>query len=522
MYEIMSGASPTTPPLLHGRYRILARLGEGRLAIVYRATDERLKRNVLVHLLRAEFVQQPNLRQRFEEEAQRGAQRSHPGLLEVYDSGDVSGRPYMVTENIDGQPLAEAGPLNVGEALSSVRTIVSAVALAQEQGGPRPPISSRNVWLLAGGRTVLLENWNTTPGDLKYELAPYRAPELARGAPPSPATSVYALGVLAWEAFVGRRPFTNLSPEAVLQEQLQRELPPISQARPALFSPELDRIVAQAAAADPNLRYATPTDFGRALDHYVDATSAQTGRLVGLPIAAPVPAPPQQRSLRMPLSRGQAQPASNTTTLPTSVPPAPKGSRARAAATIAPPPPPPVLQEPPPQARPISARAPAPAYDQRDIDKQIKHEVRREVRRQGCRRALIKRSLQLVMVFLLLYGAWLGIQYAVDYARGQVQQINIGQWLSRQLPDVNDFIPDWLQDPGSVIAEYRLTQPTNLRAGPGTTAEIVQQLEAGTTVRAAGVPENDPNNDPYLWTRVILNDGTTGYIADLTDRSERQ
>src|SRR5687767_12155564 len=125
----MSAASPTTPPLLHGRYRILARLGESRLATVYHAEDQRLKRTVLVHLLRAELVQQANLRRRFEEEAQRGAQRSHPGLLDVYDTGDVAGRPYMVTEDIAGRSLAEAGVISASEALSTVRTIVSAVAL---------------------------------------------------------------------------------------------------------------------------------------------------------------------------------------------------------------------------------------------------------------------------------------------------------------------------------------------------------------------------------------------------------
>jgi serine/threonine protein kinase len=510
-YLIMSAASPTTPPLLHGRYRILTRLGEGRLATVYRAEDQRLKRTVLVHLLRAELVQQPNLRRRFEEEAQRGAQRSHPGLLEVYDSGEVGGRPYMVTEDIAGRPLAEAGPLSPSEALSALRTIVSAVAMAQTQGVPHPPVSSRNVWLLTGGRVVLLENWDITPAEITRDLAPYRAPERARGAPPSPATSVYALGVLAWEAFVGRRPFTGATAEAIAQQQAQGELPPVSQERPALFSPELDRIVAQAVAADPSMRYTAPTDFGRALDHYNDAVSAQTGRLAARPysgISAAVPAQPEPSTVRQRRSSRLSRASQPSQTQP--------------APAIAPPPPPPVIQSaPPPQTRTVAPKA---VYDQRGMQQQIRREVKREVRRQGCQRALIKRSIQLLVVFALLYGSWLGIQFAVDYASGQVQQLNPSEWISSRLPDIDDFIPDWLRDPGSLVATYRVAQPVNLRSQPNATDDtLVAVLEEGTLLQQIGPAQSDATGQPYNWIQVIvIPDGQRGWVADLPGRIERQ
>lgn len=502
----MSAASPTNSPLLHNRYRILTRLGEGRLATVYHAEDERLRRKVLVHLLRTELVTQENLRRRFEEEAQRGAQRSHPGLLEVYDSGDVGGRPYMVTEDIAGRSLAEAGRLTPSEALSAVRTVVSAVALSQSQGLPHPPISSRNVWLLAGGRTVLLENWTIPPNEMTRDLAPYRAPERSQGGPPTPATSVYALGVLAWEAFVGHRPFDTPTVDPA------GEIPPISAARPSLFSPELDRIVAQAVASDPGLRYTTPTDFARALDHYADASTAQTGRLATLPrgataaqstIAVMQPVHPEPAAERP--KRGLRR---NRTT---SVAPA-----------IAPPPPPPMLPEPPASRTVV---APAPQYDQRGMDKQIKREVKREVRRQSCQRALVKRSAQLLFVFLLLYGSYLGIGYAYDYATGQLAQIRPTEWLTRQLPDPADFIPSWLRNPGEITATYRVTRPARLRNAPGATddATIVRVLEAGALVQQIGPAEPDPNGQPYTWMRVVvLDDATQGWIANLEGLLEKQ
>lgn len=503
----MSAASPTTPPLLHGRYRILARLGESRLATVYHAEDQRLKRTVIVHLLRTELVQQANLRSRFQEEAQRGAQRSHPGLLDVYDTGDVGGRPYMVTEDIAGRSLAEAGIISTSEALSTVRTIVSAVAMAQTQGVPHPPISSSNVWLLTGGRTVLVENWKLPSSQITLDLAPYRAPERLAGGPPSATTTVYALGILAWEAFVGRRPFSGATPEAIAQQQQQGDLPPVSQARPVLFSPELDRIIAQAAASDPGMRYPSPIDFGRALDHYGDAASAQTGRLAASPYAwnDPTTVNEQRPSrLRMPGRRTQ------TATAP----------------AVAPPPPPPVITAPPQQTRTVARPAARPPQvDQRALDKQIQKQVRREVRRQGCQRALLKRAAQLIFVFLLLYGGFLGVRYAADYATGRIQQINVGEWISGQLPDPNELIPDWVSDPGSVVTSYRIVQRTNMRQNPGATDDNppIRVLEPGARVQQIGIPQADPQGGPYEWIPVItLDNPARGWIADLGNNLESQ
>ena len=497
--SLMSAASPTNSPLLHQRYRIHTRLGEGRLATVYRAEDERLKRMVLVHILRLELAQQESLRRRFEEEAQHGAQRSHPGLLEVYDSGEVSGRPYMVTEDVMGKPLAEQGRLAANEALALIRTIVSAVALAQTQGVPYPPVTSQNVWLLGSGRTVLVENWNMPPQNAPLDLAPYRAPERVAGAPPSEATSVYALGILAWEAFVGRRPFDGATPAEIAEQQRQGELPPISQARPTLFSPELDRIVAQAVASDPGMRYPSPVDFGRALDHYAAAVGAQTGRLASLPVSQPEPETIKQR-------RPFARRAPNTAAAP----------------AIPPPPPPVIVQEPPRQTRTIAHAAP---LDQRALDKQVQRSVRKELRRQGCQRTLVKRSLQLLFVFLLLYGMYLGVRYTVDYVTGRIQQIDPGQWLSQQLPDLSDIVPSWVSTPNDLTATYRITQPINLRSEPGaiTPETIVQVLEPGVRVQQLGPPQADPQGGQYQWIRVVvLPNGTQGWVALIGDRLERQ
>src|SRR6185503_3333599 len=155
----MTQSPPISTPLLHGRYRIEEQLGAGRLAAVYRAYDERLQRQVLVHMLRKELIGQEPLRQRFIEEAHISARRSHQSLLEIYDSGEVAGRPYMITEYVAGRTLREIGALTVEEALLYFRQVVGAVAACQAAGVPHPSISSNNIIVVEDGHVELLESW---------------------------------------------------------------------------------------------------------------------------------------------------------------------------------------------------------------------------------------------------------------------------------------------------------------------------------------------------------------------------
>jgi hypothetical protein len=478
-------------------------LGQSRLAVVYRAEDERLKRSVLVHLLREELLQQTPLRQRFLDEAQYAAQRSHQALLDVYDSGEVAGRPYMVTEDVAGRPLVETLPLRLPEALGVMRSIASAVALAQSNGSPHPPVSSRNIWLLDGGRTVLLENWLLAPSEAALDLAHYRAPERAQGSPPSPATTVYALGILSWEILVGRRPFVGATADLIAAEQLREALPSLLAINPHLFVPGLDRVIMGAAAADAQSRYATPQDFSRALDLYVDQATAQTGRLSILPQPRPTQGTGRFRMLR----RGDTAPT----------------------VAVQPPPPPPVLRAPAHMPRKKVAppmMAPGTAAGTPVTDQGLKQTVRRELRRRGCQRAIVKRSMQIVLILALLYAALLGVDYAATRAR----QLDPGGWIASRLPDLPALgLPDlgWLErlpDLRSLLgrtgaSRLVITKPVNLRSTPTIGGELVRTLDEGTVVQRIGEPEPDLQGGPLNWLRVVVvADGTEGWIADQPDR----
>ena len=187
--SLVTHMTPVSIPLLHGRYRIEEQLGAGRLAVVYRAYDQRLQRQVLVHMLRKELLSQEALRQRFIQESHSNARRSHQSLLEIFDSGEIAGRPYMITEYVTGRTLRELGALSLDEALLYFRQLVGAVAVAQAAGVPHPPITAINVILVEDGHVELLENWRT-PAACATATAPtscrkYRSASSSDSAPSS-------------------------------------------------------------------------------------------------------------------------------------------------------------------------------------------------------------------------------------------------------------------------------------------------------------------------------------------------
>lgn len=493
--------SASAPTLLHNRYRILARLGQSRLAAVYRAYDERLQRPVLVHLLRPELVNQATLVERFLHEAQRGAQRSHPGLLEVFDSGDVDGRPYLITEDVTGRPLSDALPLPAAEAIEVLRTVISAVALAQSQGAPYPPVSSHNVWLLEGGRAVLLENWLLSPQETALDLAHYRAPERKQGAPLSAATVVYALGILSWETCTGCRPFSGVTADEIAEEQVRQPLPSLMDACPWLFTPGLDRVIACAAATDLSERYPAPSDFGRAIDLYLDQTMAHTGRLPQLP---------------------KPQPAAGSTSI--------FRRRSKTGSHVVPPPAP-VLRQAPSLPRKRTSRPIQIVQAPQQIgSKELKHTGRWAMQRKGCQRALVRRSLQIVLIIVVLYAAIIGLDHAAAYVTGRVTQLHPGAWIAARLPHLPSLpqlgsLGSWRDIFGGLTAQQTLIvmQPLNMRTAPTVQGELLRELPSGTVLRRVDGPVDGDDASGLRWLKVVVvADGTEGWVADLPDRISQQ
>jgi serine/threonine protein kinase len=283
----MTRTTPTAPPILHDRYRIEEQLGTSRLAAVYRAYDQRLQRTVLVHMLRKELVNQEPLRQRFVQEAYDGAHRSHQSLLEVFDSGEIAGRPYMITEYVTGRTLRELGALSLEEALLYFRQVVGAVAVCQIAGVPHPPISSNNIILVEDGHVELVESWQTPQSEVALDLAAYRAPERTEGGPATAASAVYSLGLLLFEMLTGRRAIGGDDPRTVAQAHLTARIAALSEVRPLLYIRSLEQLLQRTTARRPEQRPPDAAALGQALDDLRRDISRDTQRLQTPPVRPP-------------------------------------------------------------------------------------------------------------------------------------------------------------------------------------------------------------------------------------------
>ncbi|NOK57443.1 MAG: protein kinase [Chloroflexi bacterium AL-W] len=283
----MTDTTPTAPLILHNRYHIKEKLGTGRLAVVYRAEDERLQRSVLFHILRKDLLKQAPLRQRFVQEAHDRARCSHQSLLEIYDSGEISGRPYMITEFVTGHTLRELGALSLDEALLYFRQIVGAVAACQTAGVPHPPVSSNNIMVVAEGHVELLENWQTSQADVILDTARYRAPEHAQGQRSTQTSTVYALGLLLFELLTGQRAVEGTDPKQVAQAHVTAHIPSLSDIRRTLYLPSLEKLLQQATARNPQERIPDATALAQELDTMRRTIGSDTKRLPTPPVRPP-------------------------------------------------------------------------------------------------------------------------------------------------------------------------------------------------------------------------------------------
>jgi hypothetical protein len=465
----------TATPLIFGRYRIIEELGEGRLATVYRATDERLRRTVLLHLLRKELSDREQLHRRFMEIAHATAQCSHPALLEVFDSGTANDRPYMITEDVTGRPLRALGVLTPEQALLYMRQITNAVALCEERKQPHPPISSSNIVVAEEGRVKLVEGWFIPPDEIPLDVAHYRAPERTEGQPASAASTVYSLGMLFYELITGTRPVTGSDPWAISQAHLTARIPPIAQVRPLLYLPALERLIGRAIARDPARRIATAAALSEALDKLWRELTGDTQRL---------PVPPAPR---------RPQPQRTPEAAPLPIAPAP-----------APAPAPPLARPPepayaPPQ--PVAPAQPAAPRKRRRRDqgpRPLDTTTLRQKAWQHGLRGWIAISLLLLVVAFVSYA---GATYVVD----RVFAIDIGFG-----------IPDWLPgtDPGEVYVVSDATA-LNIRDQPGlTNSNVITALPNGTRVRKLEGPVMQ-DNVPWVRVRAEVEDQTIeGWVSE--------
>ena len=252
--------------LLGNRYRILELIGEGGMALVYKAECTLLQRTVAVKVLRPQYSSDKEFVTRFRREAQAAASLSHPNVVNIYDVGEDEGVHYIVMELIERDNLKSLirreAPLPVNQALRIALQICEALRHAHDHNIIHRDIKPHNILLTADGRVKVtdfgiaraISAGGFTQTGVVMGSVQYFSPEQAKGLPVGPQSDLYALGCVLYEMLAGEVPFTGESPIAIALKHIQEKSVPVEKLRPGL-PPGVVRIVEKALAKDLGERY---------------------------------------------------------------------------------------------------------------------------------------------------------------------------------------------------------------------------------------------------------------------------
>lgn len=284
-----------------GNYRVISRLGEGGMGTVYRATDTMLDRDVALKVLRPELARQAALVDRFRAEAVALARLRHEHIAALYGLDRQGDELVMVMEFVSGETLearlARLGPMNWQEAVPIMRGVLAALGHAHVRGVVHRDIKPANVMVDSDGTVKVMdfgiarlmgENRQTRAG-VAIGTPSYMAPEQLRGEDVDGRTDLYSAGALLFELLTGRVAFEADSDYSLMMQQLNEPPKPPSTLTPGVPR-ALDAAVSRAMAKLPAQRFASATDFSRALDAITpDAFSVEPIRDAAAAVVAKAP-----------------------------------------------------------------------------------------------------------------------------------------------------------------------------------------------------------------------------------------
>ncbi len=265
------------PTLLNDRYQLQETLGTGGMAVVYKAKDLMLERNVGVKVLREDFSKDPAFRERFRQEARSAANLSHPNIVTVHDFGLDQGHLFIVMEYMSGTDLKtltkQKERFTVPETLELMIQACGGIGYAHRAGLVHCDVKPHNLLVTHEGRLKVTDfgiarALSTISPDERNEVVwgspHYFSPEQAAGRPPSPASDVYSLGIILYEMLTGRLPF--IASDSTELARMHREDKPVAPRyyNPAI-PPNLEEIILKVLSKEPSGRYRTADQLGRLL-----------------------------------------------------------------------------------------------------------------------------------------------------------------------------------------------------------------------------------------------------------------
>lgn len=275
-----------------GRYHIIEQLGEGGMAIVYKAYDTRLETDVAVKVIRTENLAPAILENalvRFEREAKALAKLTHSNIVKVQDYGQFEEMPWLVMPYLPGGTLKEklrGKAMPYQQAAGILVPIARALAYAHQQGMVHRDVKPSNILITQAGDPMLTDFGiaKIIDTDATFELTgtgvtigtpEYMAPEQATSKKIDHRADIYSLGIVFFEMVAGSKPYQADTPMAVLIKHVNEPLP-----RPKKFVPDLpdqvERVLLKSLAKNPDDRYATMTEFAAALERLAHGDVSST------------------------------------------------------------------------------------------------------------------------------------------------------------------------------------------------------------------------------------------------------
>lgn len=312
--ETHQRSDPLAGVVLDGRYRVDTLIATGGMSGVYRGLDLRLDRPVALKIMDSRYAGDQQFLTRFQREARAVARLKDPGLVAVYDQGIDGQHPFLVMELIEGgtlrELLAERGPMPPHAVAAVLAPVLSGLAVAHREGLVHRDVKPENVLISDGGDVKIADfglvraiaEAKITSTSVILGTAAYLSPEQVSSGDASPASDVYAVGILTYELLTGTTPFTGDTALAVAYLRMDHDVAPPSTVIGGVPK-QFDDLVLRATAREPVDRYADAEEMAAELEAIADE--------LGLPDFR-VPAP---RNSAQHLSRSRVSETAATVTV---------------------------------------------------------------------------------------------------------------------------------------------------------------------------------------------------------------
>lgn len=265
---------------IDGRFQLVGVLGEGGMGKVYRGIQLSINRDVAIKVVREEFAHDPQLRARFEREAQLISSFNHPGIVRLVDFGESDGRLFLVMEFVNGKPIGElfgGHQFHPRYVLEMARQVASALTEAHSKGVVHRDLKPDNILLsrVTDG-TIQFKvldfgvartgSSNLTAAGTVCGTPEYMPPEQARGMTVGPESDLYALGVMMYEMLAGRVPFAGNNAMAIMIKQV-KELPPRLKDLAPHVPDDIEELVNALMEKEPADRISSAISLCDTIDH---------------------------------------------------------------------------------------------------------------------------------------------------------------------------------------------------------------------------------------------------------------